>query len=263
MWPALPGICYLRFFTGKGVAWGLAAGLTAVTVTYITELVTIGIGRYPLTLHSAGWGIIFNLLVTILVSALTQEDAETKTHRAHFTISLESTSFSRQKRKWKKPIWLLTLVWFLFAIGPLQSGYETNPANGSWGIPTAWVWQVAWWLIGCVMMYLLALNSKCPQCLRAKSHRSGRTTDRCNPPCRYLRTYTHLAGRRSATVCTPTRARRHGRLEFISTGLGHCRGWPPAVWSGVFVWHSFGALIALPLTFRSTCAPARSTHGCR
>ena len=38
MWPALLGICYIRFFTGTGVAWGLAAGLTAVTFTYITAV---------------------------------------------------------------------------------------------------------------------------------------------------------------------------------------------------------------------------------
>ena len=161
MWPALLGICYIRFFTGKGVAWGLAAGLTAVTFTYVTELGgLIGIGRYPLTLHSAGWGIIFNLLVTILVSALTQEDTETKTHRALFHDFLrEHTILSPEKRKWKKPIWLLTLVWFLFAIGPFAVlGNETNPANWLWGIPTAWIWQIAWWLIGCVMMYLLAFK---------------------------------------------------------------------------------------------------------
>ena len=26
------------------------------------------------------------------------------------------------------------------------------------GIPTLWVWQIAWWIIGCVMMYLLAFK---------------------------------------------------------------------------------------------------------
>ena len=113
-WPALLGICYIRFFTGKGVAWGLAAGLTAVTFTYITELGgLIGIGRYPLTLHSAGWGIFFNLLVTILVSALTREEAENPSPpRALSRLSARTHRLISREEKMKKPIWLLTSVCF-------------------------------------------------------------------------------------------------------------------------------------------------------
>ena len=33
MYPALMGLCYFRFFTRKGVVWGLVAGLAAVTLT--------------------------------------------------------------------------------------------------------------------------------------------------------------------------------------------------------------------------------------
>jgi solute:Na+ symporter, SSS family len=161
MWPALLGICYIRFFTGKGVAWGLAAGLTAVTFTYVTELGgLIGIGRYPLTLHSAGWGIFFNLLVTIVVSALTQGQGENDAHRSRYHDFLrEHTALSASKKKWIKPAWLLTITWFLFAIGPFAVlGNETDPALWHFGIPTIWLWQVGWWIVGCVMMYLLAFK---------------------------------------------------------------------------------------------------------
>ncbi len=161
MWPALLGICYIRFFTGKGVAWGLAAGLTAVTFTYITELGgLIGIGRYPLTLHSAGWGIFFNLLVTITVSALTQGRGEDDVHRSRYHDFLrQHTALSADKKKWKKPAWILTIVWFLFAIGPFAVlGNETDPALWHFGIPTIWLWQVAWWVVGCIMMYMLAFK---------------------------------------------------------------------------------------------------------
>jgi solute:Na+ symporter, SSS family len=161
MWPALLGICYIRFFTGKGVAWGLAAGLTAVTFTYVTELGgLIGIGRYPLTLHSAGWGIFFNLLVTIVVSALTQGQGENDAHRSRYHDFLrEHTALSASKKKWIKPAWLLTITWFLFAIGPFAVlGNETDPALWHFGVPTIWLWQVGWWIVGCVMMYLLAFK---------------------------------------------------------------------------------------------------------
>ena len=155
MWPALLGICYIRFY-GKGVAWGLAAGLTAITFTYIT----VGglIGTLSAYATQCRLGIFFNLLVTILVGALAQKGRNPSPPRA-LRLSARTHVLSPEKRKWKKPIWLLTLVWFLFAIGPFAVlGNETDPANWLWGIPTAWIWQIVWWLIGCAMMYLLAFK---------------------------------------------------------------------------------------------------------
>ena len=160
MWPALLGICYLRFFTSRGIVWGLIAGLLAVTVTYITELGgLIGIGRYPLTLHSAGWGILFNLGTAVLLSAF-DRTAEGRSHRDRFHNFLrEHTQISPESAAWKKPIWALTIIWFLFAIGPFAVlGNEANPGNWIAGIPSLWIWQLAWWIVGCVMMYLLAFK---------------------------------------------------------------------------------------------------------
>ena len=37
-------------------------------------------------------------------------------------------------------------------------GNETDPAQWSLGIPSLWIWQVVWWIIGCIMMYLLAFK---------------------------------------------------------------------------------------------------------
>ena len=56
-------------------------------------------------------------------------------------------------------MWILTLVWFLFAIGPFAVlGNETDPSRWIMGIPTLWVWQIVWWVVGVVMMYLLAFK---------------------------------------------------------------------------------------------------------
>jgi Na+/proline symporter len=197
MWPALLGICYIRFFTPIGVTLGLIAGLLAVMFTYSRELSIVilsygaifnfsnpvssivygvnlpllnaiselvrpfKIGRYPLTLHSAGWGIFFNLGITVVVSAFTQpKDAEERQHRNRFHDFLaEYTQLSEAKRKWKKPAWILTIVWFLCAIGPFAVlGNETDPGKWSFGIPSLWVWQIVWWIIGVIMMYLLAFK---------------------------------------------------------------------------------------------------------
>jgi SSS family solute:Na+ symporter len=162
MWPALLGVCYIRFFTPPGVVWGLVAGLLAVTFTYVTELGgLLGFGRYPLTLHSAGWGILFNLGVTIIVSALTQpRSTEEAGQRDAFHDFLKShTQLSPAIARWKKPIWALTILWFLCAIGPFAVlGNGTNPEAWLFGIPSLWIWQIVWWVIGCVMMYLLAFK---------------------------------------------------------------------------------------------------------
>ena len=162
MWPALLGICYIRWFTSAGVVWGLIAGLMAVTFTYVTELGgLIGVGRYPLTIHSAGWGILCNLAVTVIVSALTQtRDESGRSHRGQFHDFLRShAGLNATTRRWAAPAWIVTVIWFLGAIGPFAVlGNESQPANWSFGIPTLWVWQIVWWVIGCVMMYLLAFK---------------------------------------------------------------------------------------------------------
>ena len=162
MWPALLGVCYIRFFTPMGVTLGLITGLLAVSITYITGLGgLIGIGRYPLTLHSAGWGILFNLGVTIAVSAFTQpRDAAALEHRNRFHDFLaQYTRLDETKKKWKTPVWILTIVWFLCAIGPFAVlGNEADPDKWGFGIPSLWVWQIVWWIVGVVMMYLLAFK---------------------------------------------------------------------------------------------------------
>lgn len=162
MWPALLGICYFRWFTPKGVVLGLIAGIIAVTVTYVTELGgLIGIGRYPLTIHSAGWGILFNLGTCVLVSLFTQvPDSDGSRHRneAHDFLR-QHTGLEPHVQRWKKPVWALVAVWFLCAIGPFAVlGNEAQPANWAFGIPTLWLWQVAWWIVGVIMMYLLAFK---------------------------------------------------------------------------------------------------------
>jgi SSS family solute:Na+ symporter len=162
MWPALLGICYLRWFTPQGVVAGLIAGILAVTFTYVTELGgLLGIGRYPLTIHSAGWGILFNLGTCVLVSLLTKgrdPEGDAHRHRTHDFIK-EHTRLPPDVARWKKPVWALTILWFLCAIGPFAVlGNEADPAEWAFGIPTVWLWQVAWWVVGVVMMYLLAFK---------------------------------------------------------------------------------------------------------
>ena len=115
MYPALIGICYYKGFTTKGVVSGLIIGLIAVTLTDKTSA-WFGVpwGAYPLTIHSAGWGIFFNLLTTFIVSKIFVESDSEKINKEkkHQLLQLVSGLSSERKKK-VKLAWILTLFWFL------------------------------------------------------------------------------------------------------------------------------------------------------
>jgi solute:Na+ symporter, SSS family len=165
MWPALIAICWWPWLTRQGVVWGLMAGLAAVTLTESIGPTWFGIeawGRWPLTIHSAGWGIIFNLGVALTVSAMTQNRAEYE-HRLTFHSFLrEHASLPEEKRHLIPTAWMITLVWFFFGIGPGAVignwifGDPNNPATWLLGMPSIWTWQIIWWALGVFMMWFLA-----------------------------------------------------------------------------------------------------------
>jgi SSS family solute:Na+ symporter len=120
-------------------------------------------GAYPLTIHCAGWGIIFNLPVAILVSFFTQPDSEEAERKmAYHTFIRQHASLPEEKRPLIKVGWIITLVWFLFAIGPfcvIGNSIFGNPMTPStWinGMPSIWIWQILWWILGVGMMWFLA-----------------------------------------------------------------------------------------------------------
>ncbi len=165
MWPALIGICYWPFLTRRGITLGLIAGLAAVTCTETIGTTWFGItswGRWPWTLHSAGWGIIFNLGIAIIVSAMTQ-DSESRSHRQKFHDYLEEHAGVPKEKKSLVPLaWIIVLVWFMFAQGPgavlgnTIFGSPTDSATWTFGMPSIWAWQALWWALGVGMMWFLA-----------------------------------------------------------------------------------------------------------
>ncbi|MDH3609526.1 MAG: sodium:solute symporter family protein, partial [Gammaproteobacteria bacterium] len=165
MWPALIAVCWWPWLTRQGVVIGLIAGLIAVTLTESIGSQYMPWGRWPWTIHSAGWGIFFNLGLAILVSALTQKSASNNMeHKMKFHNYLrEHTSLTTAGRQKLKPIaWIITLVWFFFGIGPgavIGNTIFGNPNDvTTWifGMPSIWAWQLLWWAIGVFMMWFLA-----------------------------------------------------------------------------------------------------------
>ncbi len=165
MWPALIGICYWPFLTRQGVTVGLIVGLIAVMMTESIGVKWFGItawGRWPWTIHSAGWGILFNLGLAIIISAMTQ-GGDDKEHKSKYHSFLaETASVKPENQGLKMPALIITLVWFIFAIGPgavIGNTIFGNPNDmTTWvfGMPSIWVWQIIWWALGVGMMWLLA-----------------------------------------------------------------------------------------------------------
>ena len=164
MWPSLMAVCWFPWFTRQGITLGLAAGIVAVCATE-TIGQSLGItawGRWPLTMHSAFWGIFFNLGIVIIVSAMTQ-NPEAREHRMQFHNFLrEHASLSESKRGLVPIAWIITLVWFFFGIGPgavIGNTIFGNPNDYStwtFGMPSIWAWQLLWWALGVFMMWFLA-----------------------------------------------------------------------------------------------------------
>ena len=164
MWPSLMAACWIPWFTRQGITLGLIAGLVAVTCTE-TIGQSLGItawGRWPLTIHSAGWGILFNLGVCVIVSAATQNDREHSRRMEFHNFLRDHASLPPEKRGLVPAAWIITLVWFFFGIGPGATignwivGNPNDAASWIFGMPSIWAWQILWWALGVFMMWFLA-----------------------------------------------------------------------------------------------------------
>jgi len=167
MYPALIGICYYKGFTTKGVVSGLIVGLIAVTLTDKTSA-WFGVpwGAYPLTIHSAGWGIFFNLLTTFFVSKFSVESQSEKENKDKKHQLLQKVvGLTKERKKKVKLAWALTLFWFLVGFGPfatIGNDLFSNPNTPSlwvpFGLPSIWVWQLMFLVYGIFVMWFLAFH---------------------------------------------------------------------------------------------------------
>ena len=164
MWPALIATCWWPWLTRQGVTVGLIAGIIAVTLTESIGQQWFGItawGRWPLTIHSAGWGLIFNLGLAIVISLVTQSREGTE-HRMRFhTFLKEHAGLPEDKKPLIPWAWGITIAWFFFGIGPgavignTIFGNPNDAATWIFGIPSIWAWQILWWALGVGMMWFL------------------------------------------------------------------------------------------------------------
>lgn len=170
LFPALLGLVFLRWISRSAVLTGLILGCLAVFMTEPPGLILFeGLfldlpwGRWPLTIHSAGWGLVLNLGAVLLVSIFTRKGAE-RLHRdrLHDAFAAQArVDFGARGSRGAK--WSLTLIWAFLALGPgaiLGNSFFSQPifaeGEASLGLPSLWAWQLFFWLLGVPLVWWLA-----------------------------------------------------------------------------------------------------------
>jgi SSS family solute:Na+ symporter len=153
MYIMLMGALWGFKFPSIGATLGVLAGMVAVFLTYY-------VWRYPLSMHCAAWGTGVGLIVAYLCRGLgIKDNEETIKRQAEVRAFLDSIDApSESGRKWRSAMKVVVPVWYLFAIGP--ACILGNNAFSFAGFPPLWSWQIAWWIIGIVMMWALAFKAE-------------------------------------------------------------------------------------------------------
>jgi len=167
LWPSLLGVTWFPSITRGGATAGLVIGLIAVVLTEpLGQMLTGGTlpwGSWPWTIHSAAWGIFFNLIICLILSSRAGHDAD-HARRDSFHEFLHEYSVSSMRDRWSKPVaGVMVMIWMFFAIGPgsllgnIVFG-EPNAGYEAWtfGMPSLWAWQIIWWALGVGMIWFLA-----------------------------------------------------------------------------------------------------------
>ncbi len=172
--PAFLGLCWLPWVSRSGVLAGLIVGIIIVVFTepfglILFERLFIALpwGRWPLTIHSAGWGLFFNVGACLLVSLFTRAGEE-RDHRQRLHDELEAVQGPEPGRRAARTAkWSLTLIWAFLALGPgaiLGNSFFSRPiftgAEIALGIPSLLVWQVFFWFIGVFIVWWLAYHDR-------------------------------------------------------------------------------------------------------
>lgn len=153
MYLMLLGVHYGLKFPSIGATLGMIAAIIACFITYF-------IYRYPLSMHTAFWGLFAGLVVAYLCRGLGFKDSqETIDRQIEMRKWIDSVDEpSETGKKWRNAMKFLVPIWFFFAIGP--ACLLGNSAFSFAGFPPLWSWQIAWWIVGIVMMWALCFKAE-------------------------------------------------------------------------------------------------------
>lgn len=166
--PALLGLAFVRWISGSAVLAGLAIGTLAVLFTeplglvlFEALFVELPWGRWPLTIHSAAWGLALNLIFVLLCSAATRRSPDRfQRERLHDAMT---AALPERQAGGRSLLWSLSLLWAFLAYGPgaiLGNTFFSEPIftrlDAALGIPSLWVWQILFWLLGVLLVWWFA-----------------------------------------------------------------------------------------------------------
>ena len=153
MYVLLVGVIWGFKFPSKGAVFGTAVGMLAVFLTY-------KVWPNPLSMHCAFWGVFAGLVGAYLFRFLGFKDSsETIERQAEVRQWLDSVdSPTENGRRWRSIMKVATPLWYIFAIGP--ACILGNQAFSFAGFPPLWSWQIAWWIVGIIMMWALTFKAE-------------------------------------------------------------------------------------------------------
>jgi Na+/proline symporter len=169
MYVMLMGVIWGFRFPSIGATLGVLVGMLAVFLTY-------KIWPSPLSMHCAFWGTFSGLVVAYLCRALGIKDTEeTIKRQAEVRQYLDSVDEpSESGKKWRGIMKIATPAWYFFAIGP--ACILGNSAFSFAGFPPLWSWQIAWWIIGIVMMWALCFKAEMSTTTEKQIERANKET---------------------------------------------------------------------------------------
>tara|TARA_B110000114_G_C15084529_1_gene395527 strand:+ start:182 stop:2245 length:2064 start_codon:yes stop_codon:yes gene_type:complete len=166
----LLGVIWFPWITRGGAIFGIIIGILIVILTEtIGQQITgnrLPWGRWPLTIHSGVWGLLFNIFVCFSISAFSSVSKNDiyRSHREKFHDFMnDHMGLHPSRSKLRSFAYVIVLIWLFFGIGPGQilgnlffgepgAGFETWVLK----IPSIWGYQLIWWVIGIGLIWFLA-----------------------------------------------------------------------------------------------------------
>jgi Na+/proline symporter len=169
MYVLLVGVIWGIRFPTIGAVAGTMAGMLAVFLTY-------KIWPRPLSMHAAFWGTFTGLVVAFICRGLGFKDTkETVERQAEIRGWLDSVDEpSESGKQWRKVMKIVVPVWYFFAIGP--ACILGNNAFSFAGFSPLWSWQIAWWILGIVMMWGLCFKAEMSTTNETQIERANKET---------------------------------------------------------------------------------------
>ncbi len=170
MLPALVGLCWLRWIMPPAALVGAVVGLAVVALTdsfglALMDFVGLHLpwGRWPWTIHSAGWGLAANAATILVITAIAP--ARRASQRAatldEFFAGLGAPR--PPARGVSSAAWSAALAWLFAGVGPglLFGNFAFGQSGGGFGgwllgMPPLWAWCLLMWSLGVILVWLVA-----------------------------------------------------------------------------------------------------------